>query len=47
VFQDLPTGGYTVTAESTQGAVTVRGERSDAQIDAGTAAVLVSMLPPS
>jgi len=47
VFKDLPTGGYTVTAESTQGAVTARGERSGVQVDAGSAAVLVSMLPPS
>ena len=35
VFRDLPSGAYTVTAESTQGGVTVRGERSGEQVDAG------------
>jgi hypothetical protein len=45
VFRDVPAGGYTVTAESTQAGVTVRGVVTGEQVDAGAAAVTVSMLP--
>ena len=47
VFRDLPAGTYSVTAVSTLAGATVRGEVNGEQVDAGAAAVTVSMLPGS
>jgi len=44
VFQDLPAGTYTVTAQAGTGAGLVRGTLTGQQFDAGVRAVTVTMV---